>query len=49
VLTGVLIAAALESFAIPFFGLLSDRLGRRPVYMFGAGFSLLFVCRFSGW
>jgi len=46
VLTGVLIAAALESFAIPLFGLLSDRLGRRPVYMFGAGFSLLFVCPF---
>ncbi len=46
VLTGVLLAATLHLFAIPFFGHLSDRLGRRPVYMFGAAFSALFVCPF---
>lgn len=43
ILNGVLIAAALEIFAIPAFGALSDKLGRRPVYMFGALFSLLFA------
>ena len=36
VLNGVLLGAALELFAIPFFGALSDRVGRRPVYLFGA-------------
>jgi len=39
VLLGVMIAAAIESFTIPFFGWLSDKIGRRPVYMFGAVFS----------
>jgi MFS family permease len=46
VLTGVLAAAALDLLAIPFFGWLSDRLGRRPVYLFGAAFSALFVVPF---
>jgi metabolite-proton symporter len=46
VLTGVLLAAALDLLAIPFFGWLSDRFGRRPVYMFGAAFSALFVVPF---
>ncbi len=36
VLNGILIGAAVELFAIPFFGALSDRVGRRPVYLFGA-------------
>lgn len=41
VLTGVLIAAAIELFAMPMFGALSDSVGRRPVYLFGAGLSLV--------
>ena len=41
ILNGVLIAAAIETFTIPAFGALSDRLGRRPVYIFGAVFSAL--------
>jgi MFS family permease len=36
VLQAVSIAAAVELIAIPAFGALSDRVGRRPVYMFGA-------------
>ena len=39
ILYGVLIAAFIESFTIPLFGLLSDKIGRRPVYVFGALFS----------
>src|SRR5581483_5811265 len=41
ILNGVLIAAAIETFTIPMFGALSDRVGRRPVYIFGAVFSAL--------
>jgi metabolite-proton symporter len=36
VLNGILLGAAVELAAIPFFGALSDRIGRRPVYLFGA-------------
>src|SRR4051795_8102917 len=35
-LNAVLIAAAVQVFLIPWFGVLSDRFGRRPVYLFGA-------------
>src|SRR5437899_1152747 len=40
-LNGVLIGAAIETFTIPAFGALSDRVGRRPIYIFGAVFSAL--------
>jgi len=42
ILNGVLIATVCELIAIPFFGALSDRIGRRPVYIFGAAFSAVF-------
>ncbi len=35
-LRGLLIGAAVQFFAIPLFAALSDRIGRRPVYAFGA-------------
>lgn len=38
-LNALLVAAAVQFFAIPFFAWLSDRIGRRPVYAFG-GFGL---------
>ena len=42
VLIGVIITAAVSLFTTLAFGALSDRVGRRRVYMFGAVFSLLF-------
>jgi MFS family permease len=36
VLNCILIASACDALAIPVFGAMSDRFGRRPVYMFGA-------------
>jgi MFS transporter, MHS family, shikimate and dehydroshikimate transport protein len=41
-LIGVIIGAAIGLFSTPAYGALSDRVGRRRVYMFGAVFSLLF-------
>ena len=46
VLRGVLIGAAVAFFTVLAYGALSDRLGRRPVYLWGAGFSLLFAFPF---
>jgi len=45
-LTGVIIAAALGLITIPLYGRLSDRVGRKPLYMAGAVFSLLFAFPF---
>ena len=43
VLNAVSIAAVLQIFTIPAYGWLSDRVGRRPVYLFGAVFTGLFA------
>jgi MHS family shikimate/dehydroshikimate transporter-like MFS transporter len=43
ILNGILIASACGMVAIPLCGALSDRLGRRPVYLFGACFTALFA------
>ncbi|GAF49044.1 putative major facilitator superfamily transporter [Rhodococcus wratislaviensis NBRC 100605] len=45
-LWGMLLAAIVEAFTVPFFGSLSDRLGRRPVFMASAAFALLLAFPF---
>jgi metabolite-proton symporter len=45
-LNAVLLGSAVQLVAIPAFGALSDRLGRRPVYLGGAVFLLLFAFPF---
>src|SRR3712207_6320896 len=51
-LNALLIAATVQFFAIPLFALLSDRIGRRPVYAFGglglAAFSFAFFPMLAG-
>jgi MFS transporter, MHS family, shikimate and dehydroshikimate transport protein len=43
VLNAILLGAACELVAIPLYGALSDRIGRRPVYLFGAITTALFA------
>lgn len=45
-LNAVLLGSAVQLIIIPYFGALSDRLGRRPVYLGGAFFLLLFAFPF---
>ena len=45
-LYAVTLATVIELFAIPFFSWLSDRIGRRPVYVGAAAFSALFAFPF---
>jgi MFS family permease len=46
ILIGIWLAAVVQFFAIPTFGHLSDRWGRRPVYLSGALFIVLFAFPF---
>jgi metabolite-proton symporter len=46
VLSAIALAAAIEIFIIPTYGWLSDKLGRRPIYLFGALFTGLFAFPF---
>jgi MFS transporter, MHS family, shikimate and dehydroshikimate transport protein len=43
VLNGILLAAIIEIFTIPAFGRLSDRYGRKPLFIVGCLFSILFA------
>ncbi|MGZ3678363.1 MAG: MFS transporter [Ktedonobacterales bacterium] len=43
VLNGITLAAVIELFTIPYFGYLSDRVGRRKWYLIGCGIMLIFA------
>jgi MFS transporter, MHS family, shikimate and dehydroshikimate transport protein len=43
ILTGVAVASAIELFTIPVFGVVSDRFGRRPIYLVGTIIMLVFI------
>jgi MFS transporter, MHS family, shikimate and dehydroshikimate transport protein len=45
-LAGVLIGAGIEFFTIPLFGALTDRIGRRPVFMGGLVFCVIYIFPF---
>lgn len=45
-LTGMLIASAIGILCCPLMGWLSDRVGQRKIYLFGAGFCVLFAFPF---
>lgn len=45
-LLGTVLASAVEMVTIPAYGVLSDRIGRRPVFLAGAGFVVVFAYPF---
>lgn len=45
-LLGMMVASAIGIITCPIFGLISDKVGQRAVYMFGAGFCILFAFPF---
>jgi len=42
-LNAIFIAAVIEVFIMPLFGLLADRIGRRPLFFIGTAFTILFA------
>ena len=45
-LMGMMVASALGILACPVFGYISDKIGQRAIYLFGAGFCILFAFPF---